>query len=86
MTYNMKLGCPYRQKSKKKKKNQQNNIKKNESQFGLILQIYYMGYEIGVTLLKTNPKNKEARFLIKQTLRDEIEKKNQLKKVGLNST
>ena len=74
MTYNMKLGCPYRQKSKKKK-NQLKNIKKNESQFGLILQIYYLGYETGVTLLKTNPKNEEARFLIKQTLRDEIEKK-----------
>jgi hypothetical protein len=39
-----------------------------------------MSYEIGVTLLKTNPKNKEARFLIKQTLRDEIEKKKSIKK------
>ena len=60
---------------KQKKKKLAKKLKKNESQFGLILQIYYLGYETGVTLLKTNPKNKEARFLIKQTLRDEIEKK-----------
>jgi hypothetical protein len=34
-----------------------------------------------VTSLKTNlKKNKEARFLIKQTLRDEIEKKKSMQK------
>jgi hypothetical protein len=37
-----------------------------------------------VTSLKTNlKKNKEARFLIKQTLRDEIEKKNQCKNIAI---
>jgi hypothetical protein len=36
-----------------------------------------LGHETGVTLLKANLKNKEARFLIKQTLGDKNEKKNQ---------
>jgi hypothetical protein len=51
-----------------------------------------------VTLLNTNLKNKEARFLTKQILRDEIEEnkvnhknnakqnKYKLKELGLNST
>jgi hypothetical protein len=33
-----------------------------------------------VTLLKVNPKNKEAKFLIKQLLRDEFKKKKSIKK------
>jgi hypothetical protein len=39
-------------------------------------------------LIKVNPKNKEAKFLIKQLLRDEFKKKNQSKnkcKIKINS-
>ena len=53
-----------------------NSLQKNQSRLGLIFQICDPGHETGVTLLKANKKkNKKERFIIKQILRDKIEKR-----------
>jgi hypothetical protein len=58
-----------------------NALKKDRSRLGLIFHIYYPSQKTGVTSIKTNPKNKETRFLNKQLLRDEMEKKKSIKKL-----
>jgi len=59
-------------------------FKKYQSWLELIFQIYNSGHEIRVTSLKVKLKNKEARFLTKQILRDEIEGKKSIKKTMQN--